>query len=234
MAFEAVKAMPHHYAEVEQLDLRDDLAFSDELTSPHDNSAEVTNAKKDILRLLCSTLFPLILLLIGGLWIFQTILASAEVTNSTSAFLSCGTTAAEAKTQGCQFDLLTYMWQPEECIEKETATEFEEWVHSADRRFGSFPFFANRSGEERIKNVEELSERVGTPTYTTQEEHLGHCIFWLRRLERIKQSNMRHNDVGQASHVVHCTGELLQRLRGENRLDIAELHSVFNIGIKSC
>jgi hypothetical protein len=155
-------------------------------------------------------------------------------TSDTPLIQTCGTTASEAKARGCQFDLLSYTWWPEHCIEKETAEEFKSWVNRADRTFGAFPFFANRNGTGHIPTADALSERVGIPTYTTQQEHLGHCVFYLRRIERMKPTATAHESTSLDSHVFHCTHELLQRLKGENPLDVGRLNAIFTVSLKSC
>src|SRR6187402_1199980 len=89
--------------------------------------------------------------------------------------LNCSNTVSGAKALGCQFDLLSYSWTPAECMDRQTAVEFNEWVLSEDRHFGAWPFFADKDAEQRIPDEETLSRRLGVQTRTSQEEHLGHC-----------------------------------------------------------
>jgi hypothetical protein len=206
----------------------------DTLSNETEQTTNYRSVSYRIARLILGTCLPLLLSLILILWISQMILQGWDAPDYESQPLTCGNTTAEARERGCSFDLLSYTWQPDECIEKETLEEFREWAWRPERRFGSFPFFTNRSGEEWIANEETLSERIGMKTYTPQEEHLGHCIFWLRRVARLKQGKIRHNSDGEDTHAVHCTKELAERLEGENPLDVNELHAILIVGMKSC
>jgi hypothetical protein len=153
--------------------------------------------------------------------------------------LDCGNSLASARANNCTFDLLSYSWTPYPCYERETDLEFREWAHSPARQFGAFPFFIDRNGTMRISNVEAMSFRAGSLAHTTQEEHLGHCIFWMRRIERILEGNGRFTERGMfgdgVPHSLHCSKSLLKRLEeGQNPVDKGELHGVIGIGFNSC
>ena len=160
--------------------------------------------------------------------------ATTESQEMSRQQLHCGNTTAQAKALGCEFDLLSYTWLPEECIERETTAEFKEWVASPDRQFGSWPFFADRHGEEWIPDEETLSERAGLKTHTTQEEHLGHCTFMMRRMQRSKEKRMRTVALDDMNHVIHCSNEILRGLKGPNPQDVNRLNAVFIVSFNSC
>lgn len=95
----------------------------------------------------------------------------------------CGNTTAEAKSLGCEFDVLSNAWMPKQCLDVETAAEFREWLLSKDRRpYGPFPFFADSNGHQRIPDEETLSEQTDQFVWRTEEQHFGHCIFLMQRL----------------------------------------------------
>ena len=148
--------------------------------------------------------------------------------------LDCGNTTTEAKTLGCEFDLLSYTWMPKECIDHKTSAEFEEWVRSPERQFGAWPFFADADGKERILDVDSLSERAGLKTHTTQEEHLGHCTFMLRRLQRSQKGRTTRIALDGIDHIIHCSNEILKGLKGPNPIDIDRLTSIFIISFNAC
>lgn len=157
----------------------------------------------------------------------------AHTTNSPSPeYQHCGNSTDIAKSRGCQFDLLNYVWLPERCIEKETVEEFRIWLNSPERQFGSWPFFADREGHERIANEQALSERVNVDTRAPQEEHLAHCIFLWRRLVRVADMKVEL-DIGMG-HIHHCTEGLLSTLQGPNPVDAERPHSVFQVGFGGC
>ncbi|KIY03959.1 uncharacterized protein Z520_00651 [Fonsecaea multimorphosa CBS 102226] len=151
--------------------------------------------------------------------------------------LHCGRSLAEAKAQGCEFDLLSYSWTPSRCYERDTDLEFREWVHRPERQFGPFPFFIDQNATAHITDEESLSFRAapGSLAHTSQEEHLGHCIFWMRRIERILEGKGRFTERGDGvPHALHCTKSLLARLEGENPKDRNELHAVIGVGFNTC
>ncbi|OAL37121.1 hypothetical protein AYO20_03599 [Fonsecaea nubica] len=151
--------------------------------------------------------------------------------------LHCGSSLAEARANGCEFDLLSYSWTPSACYDRVTDLEFREWVHRPERQFGAFPFFLDRQGTAHITDEEALSFRAGSLARTTQEEHLGHCIFWMRRVERILEgaNGGRFAERGDGMpHTLHCSENLLARLEGPNPKDRDELHAVIAIGYNTC
>jgi hypothetical protein len=149
--------------------------------------------------------------------------------------LNCSDNVEEAKALGCEFDLLSYSWTPAECFDRQTAAEFNEWVLSDERQLGAWPFFADIDTEQRISGEEALSQRVGIETRTSQEEHLGHCIFWMRRTERVQEGKVRLTARGDGlNHAIHCTASLLDRLKGPNPIDLGKAHAVFVVGFNTC
>lgn len=76
------------------------------------------------------------------------------------------------------------------------------------------------------------SERVGMKTWSTQEEHLAHCVFMTRRLERAREGHFRWDGRGGYAHIEHCTLQVLKRvLEGENPLDATGLHSIILVAV---
>ena len=149
--------------------------------------------------------------------------------------LNCGDNIEEAKALGCEFDLLSYSWTPGDCFDRQTASEFNEWVLSDKRQLGAWPFFADEDTEQRISGEEGLSQRVGVETRTSQEEHLGHCIFWMRRMERVQEGKVRLTARGDGlNHAIHCTASLLNRLKGPNPIDLGKAHAAFVVGFNTC
>ncbi|KAF2738051.1 hypothetical protein EJ04DRAFT_509746 [Polyplosphaeria fusca] len=147
-------------------------------------------------------------------------------------FTNCGNTPATARAAGCIFDPLGYLWVPPECYDPLTASEFREFLSKPDLQFGPFPFFRSNDTLDRISSEAELSERVGMKTYSTQQEHLAHCAFMLKRLERVREGQVRWDATGGWAHIEHCTHALVERLvEGENPLDRAALHTIilFNV-----
>lgn len=152
---------------------------------------------------------------------------------------NCGTsnTTAEAKALGCEFDILSYSWTPQPCLDKDTATEFHEWLQEPDRKMGPFPFFYDRQGRDRLQNEEELSLAFGKTLHTTQEEHLGHCTFMMRRIHRVAESNGRlrlNSRYGKLGHTKHCSNEVLKSLQRADLSYLDGARSRFGVSFESC
>jgi hypothetical protein len=74
--------------------------------------------------------------------------------------------------------------------------EFQHFLAMPSLDYGAFPFFRSSNSSDRIESYAELSQRVGMKTYSTQQEHLAHCVFMMRRLERARGGAFRYDGVG--------------------------------------
>ncbi|KAH6666766.1 hypothetical protein B0J14DRAFT_198740 [Halenospora varia] len=162
---------------------------------------------------------------------------SHVVTNTNS--LHCGTsnTTAEAKALGCEFDLMSYSWTPKQCFDEETASEFREWVWESERQEGAFPFFYDQEGKNRVEDEHALSQSFGEVIHTTQEEHLGHCTFMIRRIHRVAESNGRlrlNSRFGTLAHTKHCSMEVLKSLKRPDLSYLRGIHSRFGVSFERC
>ncbi|EED15382.1 hypothetical protein TSTA_048250 [Talaromyces stipitatus ATCC 10500] len=139
------------------------------------------------------------------------LLSQLFLRNREAAYLlHCGHSVEEARALGCEFDILSYTWTPKECYDKETADEFRQWLTRPERFPRPWPFFADKNRTEWIPSEEALSKRAHMMTYAPQEEHIGHCIFMMRRLHRINDGSAKMNSrFGKYSHTEHCTNETL-------------------------
>lgn len=148
----------------------------------------------------------------------------------------CGNSTAEAKVLGCEFDILSYSWTPKQCLDTETRDEFREWLHSKDRLFRPWPFFADKDANDWIPNEETLSERVHPQfSWAPIEEHVGHCMFMMRRLYRVLEGggNLRLNSrQGTYGHVEHCSNMVLDMIREPKA--VGEVNSHFAVTFSSC
>ncbi|RFU33863.1 hypothetical protein B7463_g2516, partial [Scytalidium lignicola] len=148
--------------------------------------------------------------------------------------LDCGNTIAEAKARGCEFDVLSYSWIPQECRDRETDDEFLEWLYSDDRQLGPWPFFKDQEMKERIPDADALSHRVRMISYAPQEEHIGHCIFLARRLHRAMDSSWTMDTRGgNLNHTIHCTNMVLKSATGISE-EYATLRTHFGVTFGSC
>ncbi|KAL3420220.1 hypothetical protein PVAG01_08719 [Phlyctema vagabunda] len=143
----------------------------------------------------------------------------------------CGNSTSTATAANCEFDLLTYSYLPKPCIDRQTSMEFKEWLLSGDRAYSSWPFYADPEGREKIPDEEALSKYIGSRVWTTQEEHLGHCIFLMRRYHKIPKERFTSFYLTY-EHAVHCSNEILWGLKGgrRNGKENVGLTSYFQVG----
>ncbi|KAF4620115.1 hypothetical protein G7Y89_g14708 [Cudoniella acicularis] len=159
--------------------------------------------------------------------------------NASSLGLHCGTsnTTAEARALGCEFDLMSYSWTPKQCFDEETASEFSEWVWDSGRQEGAFPFFYDVEGKNRVQDEHALSQSLGKVIHTTQEEHLGHCTFMIRRIHRVAESNGRlrlNSRYGKLAHSKHCSNEVLKSLQRPDLSYLGGIRSRFGVSFERC
>ena len=86
----------------------------------------------------------------------------------------------------------------------------------------------------RIPDLEALGKRVGMKTYTTQEEHLGHCIFMMRRFRRALDGDFKITAQDHMKHVKHCESEMMKGMKGPNPLDEGRVNAIIIMGFSSC
>ncbi len=180
-----------------------------------------------------------VLIISSGILGFGLIRSQASTNGPTTVIHHCGitNTTAEARAMGCVFDILGNSWTPQQCFDKETADEFREYLQRPERQMGEFPFFHDKDGEVRIKDENELAESIGSLVYTTQEHHLAHCTFMMRRIFRVGQSNghmILNSRYGTLGHTVHCTNEVLLSFRRPDPKHMGGVHAGFRITFEHC
>lgn len=119
----------------------------------------------------------------------------------TESVRSCGNSTTEAKALGCQFDLLSAAWLPEECQDRELTEEF--------RAAGPWKYFADSLGRIELRE-EELPERTGYDNgyRASRRWHTVHCAFQWRKMHRSIERGARMEDaLRDYKHMMHC-GEM--------------------------
>jgi hypothetical protein len=150
----------------------------------------------------------------------------------------CGSTVDSARAANCAFDLLSNSWLPSSCYDYETDLEFRSWIVHPNRTHGAWPYFASKSlsHSTRIPDIETLSSTIGVWLWSTQEQHVGHCIFWAKRVHRTLEGKVgKSTSVKNLKHSFHCANEVLDSLLGEaplKKLDAGVVH--FKVQIDTC
>jgi hypothetical protein len=150
----------------------------------------------------------------------------------------CGSTISSAQAANCAFDLLSNSWLPTSCYDSETDLEFRSWIMHPNRTHGAWPYFTSKSlsHSTRIPDIETLSSTTGVWLWSTQEQHVGHCIFWARRIHRTLEGKVKQSmSVKNMKHSFHCANEVLDSLLGEAPLKKIEKGVVhFKVQIDTC
>ena len=145
--------------------------------------------------------------------------------------LTCGNTTEEAEARGCEFDLLSHNWTPAPCVDHEIMAEFREYVRSPERKHSAWPYYVDHDGKDWIPDERALALRANKHVVTTQEEHLAHCGFLIRRIHRAMLGITKADDiVSKYPHTVHCTQELMRQEK--KPLDV--LSEGYWIGFTTC
>lgn len=140
---------------------------------------------------------------------WRTTLHPTPHTRYEKQFLTCGNSTVEAEAQDCVFDLLSHNWVPRPCMDWEITAEFREYVRNPDRFWGSWPYFTDNKGKEWIPDEESLAHIGDALVITTQEEHLAHCDFLVRRIHRAAAGITNLDGyIARYAHTIHCINEL--------------------------
>lgn len=139
--------------------------------------------------------------------------SSSKLNDPTLQHLHCGNTTVEARAQGCVFDVLTNMWVPEPCWDKEGTEEY--------MRTAPWQGYDTQDANRRL-TLEEMSERVGSdrlapdvtspPYWTPLREHVIHCaLMWQRQHRGFMSGKSKKLDFHSLSyqHTVHCSDSLV-------------------------
>ena len=203
------------YTKVQSPSFHDDEERNDEVMTLEERSGILqanSVPENQIKRLASRTLVALLVVALTALFSFEFMRSRAPAKISSTP-KSCGNSTSEARAMGCEFDVLSYTWLPKECIDYETISEFRDWIHSKDRQFSEWPFYADREGKQWIPDEVRLSEFTWRYIWTTKEEHLGHCAFMSRRLHRAALGNFRLYVRGDGvHHTIHCSEMLLDNI----------------------
>lgn len=137
---------------------------------------------------------------------FFTLHSTSNSTNNDTPQMhfSCGSTAAEARKAGCNFDLTTFTWVSPACFDSSLMEDFlssRNWTWSLDAE-GHHP-------------VNETFARTGDfdQLYTTMRYHVVHCAYAWRKLHRsLFGGDLSGIDgyIASIHHTEHCLGMMLE------------------------
>lgn len=115
---------------------------------------------------------------------------------SGARLLECGNSTQEAKSLGCQYDVLLNHWVPAPCIDHDFLEEYMDdnsWVSYADEAL-----------TQPIPTIEEMSEREFY--YTSLRDHINHCaMLWKKQFwVMYKEYSAFDTIIANPGHTDHC------------------------------
>lgn len=107
----------------------------------------------------------------------------------------CGQSPAEAKARGCKWDISSFAWLPQECLDEELTAQF--------RAAGPWKFYGDQN-----KTVEVSEDDFGedlAPVWLTNRLHVAHCAFSWLKFHRALVGNGRVHSQMPLPHTEHCS-----------------------------
>lgn len=113
----------------------------------------------------------------------------------------CGHTPEEARKRGCSYDIVSFSWLPEDCLDHEIEQDFialHDWKFYRD-----FNMTQEVSLEEAM-----LGEAIGY--FVPWEFHTTHCGYLFKKLHRaMKRGGKVDSYIGNVTHTDHCVKWML-------------------------
>ncbi len=115
----------------------------------------------------------------------------------------CGNSSAEALAQGCTFDPLTFTWLPARCP-RDMLNEFLDYSGREP-----WKYWMDKAGTVPVRDdYQEVLQ--GTWYWTTNAEHLTHCVFMVLRYYKITERGETPDRLTMSyGHTKHCLMLLL-------------------------
>jgi hypothetical protein len=185
--------MPHN-----QMILEDVNLLEKSLQEPTESKWQGNWTKKTKAMLHLAIMISIFLLFGLG----RLLIADKEHTNGgNERVYHCGNSPAEAISNGCSFDVMSFTWLPEQCFDEPLMEDFlgqRNWTWHLDGH-----------GQQQ---ADEAAVRKGTHSelYVSWEYHLMHCTYMWRKLHRAVLQDLDSLDgyIGNLAHTEHC-GEML-------------------------
>ncbi|PSN64612.1 hypothetical protein BS50DRAFT_576044 [Corynespora cassiicola Philippines] len=120
--------------------------------------------------------------------------------------LSCGSSPAEARSNGCTYDVLGNIWVPTPCLDTENLADF--------KRMAEWQAYDSANATNRLTE-QEMSEYIIPDGYWTPvREHMIHCALMWRRLHKgfEKDARLLDKHVLEYHHTEHCSLTLMEHL----------------------
>ena len=141
---------------------------------------------------------------VGTLIIAFSIIPTTTVRRRSQEVDQCGFTPEDARARGCEYDLTSFSWLPESCLDRDIEEEFlaaKPWH-----------FYRGFNGTELVDEapLEEVRRGETTGYFVTFDFHAGHCAFLLKKLHRaLKKGQKVDSYITTIKHTDHCIQMML-------------------------
>lgn len=120
---------------------------------------------------------------------------------STTQVLPCGTSADEARSRGCIFEVTGSSWVTPECYDPVSEQEF--------LNFKEWHFYRDYNYTEEV-SMAEVRQGNGNGFFVSHGYHQAHCAFLWKKMHRAVNAGRKLDGLIQAlSHTTHCAERLL-------------------------
>jgi len=140
----------------------------------------------------------------------------------------CGTSVAEARAKGCQYEPMQRAWIPQQCYFPEPATEYDP--------FNDRTWFLDATLETQA-DVRELKSG-DVPVAYVANFHQEHCTYNWRKLAIAvnKKARWIDNRVGNIHHATHCSLGLAEQTRNMSDCGVVKggTYTKSNINFLKC
>lgn len=107
----------------------------------------------------------------------------------------CGKNPEEAIKLGCEWDVLSFCWLPEQCLDRELTEEF--------RKAGPWTYYGDMNKTFVVSEVDFGMHKK--TVWLTNELHRAHCAFTWLKLHKAMASGKRIHDQLSLGHTKHCS-----------------------------
>ncbi|KAF2251129.1 hypothetical protein BU26DRAFT_276589 [Trematosphaeria pertusa] len=214
---------------------RDSSRNASEDPLDQDGSTIVLHSKRSktfMNSLIVPTLLVLLLLSITQISLLTLRRGTSKTLSSMSAITNpCGSTAHEARSRGCKFDLGLAKWLPPQCYNHELDSAY------LSNYFQPFEFYraldSDRSKPDlnrRILTIEELSRTNGDVLYSTWRYHMTHCMHAVKYIHAAAKEGRRlPGSICGIEHTEHC-----ERIVLNGTVDLDAVGEGVKVGMPDC
>ncbi|KAF7882884.1 hypothetical protein EAF00_011373 [Botryotinia globosa] len=150
-----------------------------------------------------------VLLALSVIWAFQSIFLPTHTNPQRILKSPCGNSSSEALARGCHFDVLSFCWVPDECIDRDLTEKF--------RKAGPWIFYTDQN-----KTTSVTEEQFGSDmqhVYLTNKLHKTHCAYNILRFHKaLTEGRMVHKE-DVLTHTEHCS-QVLTRINDPDDIEV--------------